>query len=351
MNVGIVVNHLRTERVGYTSTMLAHQLHLAGHHIFYIDVSDLGYRPDGEMYAHAVHLRKDNKTIKDMEAYLTAMQSDEAARSVITARDLDVLLLRNDPSGEGRDRSWAKIAGINFGQFAIASGCLVLNDPYTLANAQNKLYFQHFPEEVRPNTLITRSAADIRAFFMENNQEIILKPIQGSGGHGVFMLNKNNTGNMNQIIESLLEEGYIIAQEFLPEAAKGDIRMMVMNGKPMVIDGKYAAFKRVSKAGDIRNNLSAGGQFEKAVITDHMLYLAELVAPKLIKDGMFLVGLDIAGDKLMEINVFSPGGINVSNTLNKVNYALPVIASLEEKVRQKKLYGNTFDNAFYATIG
>jgi len=349
MKIGIVVNNVMTEKPGYTSTLLGHQMHLMGHEVYLIGVSDLGYRPDGVMFADAVHLKK-GKPVKEMAAYLSNLQGKEAVRSKVTAEELDVLMLRNDPSGEGRDRGWAKIAGINFGQFAINSGCLVLNDPFALSNAQNKLYFQHYPEEVRPKTLITRSTADIKEFFLENDEQIILKPIQGSGGHGVFMLNKNNTQNMNQIIESLLEEGYVIAQEFLPEATKGDIRMMVMNGKPLEIDGKYAAFKRVSKAGDIRNNLSAGGHFEKVKITDHMLHLASLCAPKLIQDGMFLVGLDIAGDKLMEINVFSPGGINVSNELNKVNYAVNVIESIEDKVRQMKAFGNKFTNAFYATI-
>jgi len=349
MKVGFVVNNVMTEKPGYTSTLLAHQMHLLGHEIYLIGVSDLGYDPLGTMYAHAVHLKK-GKPFKDMSVFLATLQGKDAVHSKITAEELDVLLLRNDPSGEGRDRGWAKIAGINFGQFAINSGCLVLNDPYALANAQNKLYFQHFPEEVRPKTLITRSSADIKEFFLANNQQIILKPIQGSGGHGVFLLNKNNTGNMNQIIESLLEEGYIIAQEFLPEATKGDIRMMVMNGKPLMIGDKYAAFKRVSKSGDIRNNLSAGGSFEKVKITDHMLHMASLCAPKLIRDGMFLVGLDIAGDKLMEINVFSPGGINVSNELNKVNFAVNVIESIEDKVRQMKAFGNVYTNAFYATI-
>src|SRR5690606_30022037 len=147
----------------------------------------------------------------------------------------------------------------------------------------------------------------------------------------VFLVTKETIGNLNQIIEAISRDGYIIAQEFLQEAKDGDIRLLVVNGAPLQVKGKYAAFRRQSANGDIRSNLHSGGKATKAQITDEALRIAELVRPKLINDGMFFVGLDIVGSKLLEINVFSPGGLVAAGNFEKVDFAQSVIESLERK--------------------
>jgi len=101
---------------------------------------------------------------------------------------------------------------------------------------------------------------------------------------------------------------------------------------------------------DIRSNVHAGGVIEQAVITDEMLHVAEIVRPKLVEDGMFLVGLDIVGDKLMEINVFSPGGLGSAQKFEKVNFSLAVLAALERKVNYMKFYRRQFSNNEMATL-
>ena len=134
--------------------------------------------------------------------------------------------------------------------------------------------------------------------------------MQGSGGKNVFMVDKQSKSNLNQIIEAISNDGFIIAQEYLPRASEGDTRFFLMNGLPLQKNGVYAAMKRVNKAGDIRSNIHAGGKARKAEVNDEMLALVQILKPKLVQDGMFLVGVDIVGDKLMEINVFSPGALN-----------------------------------------
>jgi Prokaryotic glutathione synthetase, ATP-grasp domain len=198
--------------------------------------------------------------------------------------------------------------------------------------ARALMYFQHFPEEVRPRSLITRSAEDIRKFVEQENGRAVLKPLQGSGGANVFLVKPSETGNLNQIIEAVSRDGYVIAQEYLPAAKEGGTRLFLMNGRPLEVNGKYAAFRRISAKGDARSNVHAGGRMAKAQITDEMLQIAEIVRPKLLHDGMFLVGLDIVGDKLMEINVFSPGGLGDGAKLEGENFPRAVIESLERKV-------------------
>ena len=152
------------------------------------------------------------------------------------------------------------------------------------------------------------------------------------------------------LVESLLRDGYIIAQEYLQAAVDGDTRIFMMNGQPLRFKGKYAAFRRKRSGDDMRSNVHAGGKLAQAQITEEHLRLAEIVRPKLVQDGMFLVGLDIVGDKLMEINVFSPGGLGSAQKFEKVNFSNAVIDALERKVEYMRYYRRNFDNDEMATL-
>ena len=152
------------------------------------------------------------------------------------------------------------------------------------------------------------------------------------------------------MIEAVSRDGYIIAQEYLPEAAEGDTRLFLMNGQPLKFKGKYAAFRRVRTADDMRSNIHAGGKLRQAEITDAHLRLAEIVRPKIVLDGMFLVGLDIVGNKLMEINVFSPGGLGSAQKFEKVNFSHAVVEAMERKVEYMTYYKRSFDNVEMAIL-
>ena len=348
MKIGFVVNDVMTEQTGYTTTRLAMWAINRGHDVWIIGLGDLAYDPDESIRARARTVPK--KQYKSNELYLKALQGKAAIKERITVDELDILMLRSDPANESGSRSWAAAAGINFGRIAMRHGVIVLNDPNGLAKAMNKTYFQLFPEEVRPQTLITRDVSEIRAFSKDRGENIILKPLQGSGGSGVFILKPEDRSNLNQIVESLSKDGYIIAQEYLKAAEDGDIRLFMMNGQPLRHKGKYAAFRRVRHGDDIRSNIHAGGKLAQAVITDEHLKLAEIVRPKIVQDGMFLVGLDIVGNKLMEINVFSPGGLGSAQMFEKVNFSHAVIDALERKVEYMSFYRRNFDNDEMATL-
>ncbi len=189
-------------------------------------------------------------------------------------------------------------------------------------------------------------ALEIRQPVEHQGRCVVLKPLAGSGGHNVFLIDPHEKANLNQIIDAVRQEGYVIVQEYLPAAAQGDTRLFLMNGKPLTSKGRYAAVQRARPSGDedIRNNMTAGAKAFRARITKEMLHLAEVVGPKLKQDGMFLAGLDIVGDKLMEINVFSPGGLNSANRLEERNFAREVIHALERKVAGLQRCHCSFDN-------
>mgnify|MGYP006199300497 CR=1 FL=1 len=260
-------------------------------------------------------------------------------------------------AADDADTPWKQTAGINFGELAMRHGVIVLNDPRTLSNALNKMYFQYFSPEVRPRTIISRDIEEIKKFIKDEGGRAILKPLQGSGGSGVFLVQPEEKANLNQMVEAISRDGYVIAQEYLPAAKNGDTRLFLVNGEPLEVDGHYAAFRRVSKKGDARSNLTSGGSIAKAKIDDKILKLAEMVKPKLVADGMFMVGLDIVGNKLMEINVLSPGGLGSAQDLEDgTNFSRAIVEKLEKKVRFRDhsqndnyLLGNV-DNKTLATL-
>ena len=265
MRLAFVVNDIATEQAGYTTTRLGVAATNRGWEAWTISVGDLAYDPDERVKAAARRVPKPR--YKTGAAYLRDLQGPSAIEERVVVDDLDVLMLRNDPSTEKGRRDWAKTAAVDFGRIAMRHGVIVLNDPNGLAKAQTKMYFQTFPEEVRPETLITRSRAEIKDFLADRGRAV-LKPLQGSGGESVFLVRRDDSANLNQIIDAVSREGYVIAQEYLTRAEEGDTRLFLMNGSPLRHRGRYAAFRRVRHGGDMRSNIHAGGTLAKAVLDD-----------------------------------------------------------------------------------
>ncbi len=346
MKIAFVINDLQTEYAAYTTTCLAMEANNLGHETCYINVSDFEIHPDDATHARA-YVAPPGKH-RSPARFLEIMQ-EEVAPVHIVVDELDVLMLRNDPAQDVIDRPWARLAGINFGRLAMRHGVITLNNPDSLARGINKMYSLAFPQGVRPATLITRDHSEIVAFQKAQGGTIVLKPLAGSGGRNVFLLRPQDAPNLHQMIEAISHEGYVMAQEFLPAIKHGDTRLFLINGKPLLVNGEYAAIRRMRPGEDIRSNMTVGGQARKAEITDEMLEIAEAVRPRLVQDGMFLVGLDIVGDKLVEINVFSPGGLNTAQELAGVNFCRMIIEMLEHKVEYVRQHDRHFDHVEIAT--
>lgn len=347
MLIAFFINDLEREHPGYTTTVLAHQAAMRGHRVCYLTPSDFILRPDDSLSAHARFLPK--RKYKDRKDFFDTLSSTKCKVEPVDMAEVDVLMLRNDPSIDN-ETPWAMEVGILFGREAAKRGVIVLNDPDSLGRAINKLYFQSFPVEARAETLITKHASDIKAFAKAHGGNIILKPLQGSGGSGVFKLDSSSKSNLNQMIEAIGRDGYIIAQAYVPEADKGDIRLFLLNGSPLEVDGKYAAMRRVSADEDIRSNIHAGGTAKPIRITERQLRVAELIRPKLIEDGMFLVGIDIIGDVVLEANVFSPGNLHSCSEMAGVNFAAKVLQSIERKLEISAEFPRHFGNSSLAVM-
>jgi len=348
MRIAFVVNDIQTELFDYTTTHLARTALNRGHDVHYVNVGDFALNLDNHTYAHvatpaSMHHRSSKVFLKDLQ--------ENSTTEFICVDELDVMMIRNDPSLDAISRPWARMAAINFGRFAVQHGVLVLNDPDGLDRAFTKIYLKMLPDWVYPRTLITRDKQDIKSFIKKENGFGILKPLFGSGGRGVFVVQPHDEPNLNQMIEAVARDGYVIAQEFLPEGVKGDTRLFVMNGEPLRVKGHIAAIHRQRAEGDldIRSNMSAGAIAVKATVTDHMIALVDAVRPFLIRNGIFFAGMDIVGNKLLEINVLSPGGLDNADKLEGVNFVAGVIDAIENKLNYFEKHRINSDNSDLAT--
>ncbi|MFC3075093.1 glutathione synthetase [Shinella pollutisoli] len=348
MRIAFFVNSIADETPQYTTTALALAALNRGHEICYVTPAGFVLSPDDGLSVRGLVLPSSG--YKKPETLHKDLQGDGTETKKFDMAEIDVLFLRNDPSLDVTERPWAAHAGTLFGRLAARRGTLVVNDPDGLAQAQNKLYLQDFPASVRPATLVSKNIEEIRAFIEGEKKGAIIKPLQGSGGKNVFKIASPKDQNLNQIFEAVSGEGYLIAQSFIPEASEGDVRFFVMNGRPLVRDGRYAAFRRVPAEGEIRSNVHVGGGPAAVEVTPAMLSIVEAVRPKLVEDGMFLVGLDIVGEKILEINVFTPGGLGNLSQLYGTNFSDSVIAALEDKIAIRDAYGGRLSNSRLATL-
>lgn len=347
MRIAFVVNDVDTEHPRAATTVLALAADRAGHRVHMIGVRELTCFPDGHIGGIARAAPGGGK--RTGRTFLATVQGRDAPRERITTADLDVIWLRYNPSEETGENAWAQDAGILLGQVAMRQGVLVLNHPFSIHHAMNKLNLMHLPEDARPPMMVTRQVDEVRRFHESHGGKIVLKPLMGYGGADVFLVNED-AANLTQLMETLGRDGYVVVQPYLPAATEGDVRLFLVNGRPLAIDGRYAALHRQGAEGDFRSNISAGGSVSRADVDERCLHLAELVRPRMVSDGLFFVGLDVVGDRLVEVNAISAGGLNAADVLEDRDFSGAVIEAVARKVRYRERYGLSIPNRVLATM-
>jgi glutathione synthase len=330
MRIAFLVNQVDTEIDEYATTRLAKAAALMGHEVWYVGLGDLRIgEPDGQIGAHARRgIAQDDDTLT---AFVDRVKDSTAER--IRMDKLDAVFLRNDSIEDLQERPWASGVGAVFGQLLMAHGVTVVNDPTVLLRAGTKVYLDEFPAEIRPRSLMTRNEEDVRTFISSVGRSII-KPLHGAKGRNVFMVDGEDEPNLNQIMEAVLEDGYIYAQGYVEGAEEGDMRIFLLDGELIEVDGHVSAFRRVPEGNDPRANISTGGTMEPADITENVRAVVEAMRDKLVRDGMFFVGIDVIGDKVVEINADSAGGLQAIERLYEVDICPVVIDALERRTRK-----------------
>jgi len=241
----------------------------------------------------------------------------------------DVVLMRKDPPFDMK---------FLFGTYLLSlvdeRRCLVVNHPRGLREANEKLYSLNFPELIPP-TLVSGDREQLKGFMAEQGGAMIIKPLDGCGGNGVFYLDRKDK-NTNAILETATTNGRnpIMAQRYLPEVRRGDKRIIVLDGAPL------GAVLRVPRGDENRANIHAGGRVVKTTLTSRDREICRVLSPHLKKSGLYFVGLDVIGGYLTEVNVTSPTGVQEINALNNVRIERPVIDFIEKKAAQLRKSAN-----------
>ncbi|NMM44990.1 glutathione synthase [Rhodospirillaceae bacterium KN72] len=233
--------------------------------------------------------------------------------------DIDVILMRQDPPFD-----MAYITATHILEH-VHPETLVVNDPFHVRNAPEKLLVTLFPE-LMPETMITHDLAEIKAFRKEMG-DIIVKPLFGNGGAGVFHLRPDDS-NLASLMEMFLASSRepVMVQRYMPEVRKGDKRIILVDGKAV------GAINRVPAEGEARSNMHVGGRPDKTDITPAEHKICEAIGPLLKERGLIFVGIDVIGDKLTEINVTSPTGIQEIDRYNGSNLAGLIWDAIESRL-------------------
>jgi glutathione synthase len=235
----------------------------------------------------------------------------------------DVVLMRQDPPFD-----MAYITATHLLEH-IQPATLVVNDPASVRNAPEKLFVTHFPD-LMPPTLITSDRAEVEAFRAEH-KDIIVKPLFGNGGAGVFHL-KPEDENLGALLETFtqLYREPVIVQRYLPEIRQGDKRIILIDGEPL------GAVSRVPQKGEARANFHAGGSAARTSLTARERDICAAIGPVLRRQGLVFVGIDVIGDYLTEINVTSPTGIQEINRLDGSTLEVPLWDAIERRHAEHK---------------
>ena len=235
--------------------------------------------------------------------------------------NLDIILMRKDPPFD-----LEYIYSTYILDHAQRLGCLVVNNPTSLRNANEKMFITHFADCIAP-TQVSRDMNTLYEFIKQQGDTII-KPLDGMAGQSIYRVNESDH-NCKVILESMTLEGstYVMAQKFVPEISAGDKRILLIDGEPVPY-----ALARIPADGEVRGNLARGGNGQGVELSDRDRWICEQVGPKLREMGLIFVGMDVIGDYLTEINVTSPTCIRELDSLYNIDIASQLMDALEKRL-------------------
>jgi len=338
MRVCFVVAAVREQQPTFATIHLALAAQRRGHDVRFVSVDDLSFLDDNNVLGMTTRVRTgDYPRPGD---FARALASDEAVVEEDTLGTFDVVFLRYNPVREGATHPSAPL--IDFGWRLKLGGTLVINDPEGLRRAGSRMYLADFPSDVRTRTLVSRSRRRLREFVRALDAPAVLKPLAPRGDEHVFYVRRRQISNLNQIITTVTKDGYAVAQEYLPEIEQGEKRLLLLNAEPIRAGDRVAIYRRrpALVGGGSRDGAPARGRCDFGPVEAR---ICDILRPKLLADGLHFVGVDIVGDKILELNVFTPGGIHSIHELYGLDVADVVIRDLERRVRLRAAYRTTFD--------
>lgn len=281
---------------------------------------------ESSAYAFCNVLKKSNKVSASIPAFY---KNADFKRCKLPLAGFDVIVMRANPPLD--------TTALNFLD-SVRNDVLIMNDLDGLRIANNKLYPASFSGDAArfiPTTHVSKSREYLEQVLDESpSEKMIMKPLNGFGGQGVIVVEKRAQQSFRSLLEFYIgpdQGNYVILQDYVEGAENGDVRILMLNGEPI------GAMKRIPSDKDVRSNIHAGGREVKHQLTKEEKALCKALGPQLVRDGLYLVGLDVINGKLIEVNVLSPGGISRINKLNRVKLQKNILDFIENLVSAREL--------------
>ena len=309
MKIAFQMDPIETVNINADSTFrIAEEAQARGHELFFYIPDHLAFQ-EGKVTARGQNFTV--QRVQGQHADLSEMQEVDLA-------DFDVIWLRQDPPFDMHYITTTHLLDL------IHPDTLVVNDPFWVRNYPEKLLVLRFPD-LTPPTTVARDLETIKA-FKEKHSDVILKPLYGNGGAGVFRLDQNdrNLASLHEVFTGFSREPLIV-QKFLPDVSNGDKRVILVDGEPI------GAINRVPAKGETRSNMHVGGRPEKVGLTERDRRICAAIGPLLREKGQIFVGIDVIGDYLTEINVTSPTGIQELERFDGINAAEKIWEAIEAR--------------------
>lgn len=325
MKIAFVVADPISQRPSFTTTHLAHAAHRRGHEVGYVGADDLTLAPDNQVTGVVRRLEAeptDRRTLCDALAAARAQEEDLGS--------WDVVFLRFNPLREAGAQG---APAIDFGWRLRLGGVTVLNDPEGAQRAGGRMYLTGLPPEIRPRTLISSDPGQVKRFIKALDGPALIKPLSERNVAATrFIVHRGQWKNLNQMISAAGKSGYILVQAYLADAVLGEKRLLLLNGEPIRSGDRVAIYRRApeeSSEGMLRRPCDLGPAEQRIV---------DLLRPKLQADGLYFVGVDIVGDRVLELNVFTTGGAEACAELYGLDVGDTVIRDVERRHTVRRAY-------------
>jgi glutathione synthase len=326
MKIAFLMDRLdKIDPVWETSSHLMYECNQRGFTVYFLEPHDIYIRGD-EVVArmHNITVAKNLTMENYWQSAIDNLKREEKLFESLT--DVDALFLRKNPPLSYQTMEFLA---------PIENRVFMINSISGQIRGNSKLYPLNFPDII-PKTHVSRDPARLQRIIEQFGGAMIIKPLQRFGGEGVIKVSTKDRENLNSLIHFYTqasrpypERESIMVQEFLEIArTEGDVRILLLNGEIV------GAMRRVPAKNDFRSNVHAGGQVVKHTVTPTQQALCETIREQLIRDGLYFVGIDVIGDKLIEVNCVSPGGIPRINKLNDSKIEVQVIDFIERKVKE-----------------
>lgn len=319
MRIGIAISSANSVLPTWTTAHIALAALRAGHSVRVIEPWDFEVDAASQVVVRAHCFDPGPDAPVDRDQLCEALLQRRAPRRYVAVRSLEVLLLRINP---------LSTAVLTFAAIAEGLGVLVRNPPAAILRTAHKGYLATLDGVDRPRTMVSRSLGTLQAFAAEFRQGVVIKPARASGGRGIALVQADDVGGLEEALDEARThgDGYVVAQEYLEAAEQGEKRLVWLDGRTL------GGYLRRRAPGEFRHNLKRGGLPEACEVTAADRRLTEALTPHLRAAGVWLAGVDVIGERVVEVNTLNPGGLHLIQEFSGLDLALPVIRSLEAQV-------------------